>query len=417
MRTLRIIVGIAALVSMGGVCFGAEETKLMKGQRTAWFKNAKWGVFTHYMADTVLQNATVDTWNEAVNNFDVQGLADQLKATGAGYYIITLGQNSGFYCSPNATYDKYVGISPSKCSTRDLIADLYEALRPRGIVLMVYLPAGAPDRDPAAVSALEWKPGKHPRWDKTPVPPGEEDPRLESFQRKWEDVIREWSLRWGTKVAGWWFDGCYYPDAMYRHADAPNFESFAAAARAGNPGSIVAFNPGVVDPIISLTPVEDYTAGEINDPEKVKCPGRWVDSVQFHMLSYLGPSWAQSPPRFANEQVFKITEGIVRKGGAVSWDVPIQVTGLISEPFFEQLAVLGAAVRQEARGGLPGEHGTAASAVGNPYGGGRKAEGGLAGGAGQFTRGPRTERIENRISPQQRPRKPNAPGSAQRVQY
>ena len=163
MKIVRVMLSVAVLISMSGVCLGAEVAKQMKGQRTTWFKNAKWGVFTHYMADTVLQDATVDTWNEAVNSFDVQGLAEQLKAAGAGYYIITLGQNSGFYCSPNATYDKYAGISPSKCSTRDLIADLYEALHRRGIALMVYLPSGAPDRDAAAVAALEWKPGKHPR--------------------------------------------------------------------------------------------------------------------------------------------------------------------------------------------------------------------------------------------------------------
>ena len=383
----------------------------MKNQRTTWFKNAKWGVFTHYMADTVLTDATVDTWNQAVNGFDVQGLADQLKAIGAGYYVITLGQNSGFCCSPNAAYDKYVGIAPSKCSTRDLVADLSEALRTRGIALMVYLPSGAPDRDPAAMAALEWKAGKHPLWDKRPVAAGDEDPRLESFQRKWEEVIREWSTRWGTKVAGWWFDGCYYPDAMYRFPKAPNFESFAAAARAGNPNSIVAFNPGVRDPILPMTPAEDYTAGEINEPEKVKCPGRWVDGVQFQMLSYLGPAGAQSPPRFTNAQVIKITEGIVRKGGVVSWDVPIQATGLISEPFFDQLVALGAAIKQEAKGGFKGEHGSTASSAGKSYGRG------LAGGTGQGARATRTDRIENRISPPQRPRKPHSAPGTQRLEY
>lgn len=77
-------------------------------------------------------------------------------------------------------------------------------------------------------------------------------------------MIREWSLRWGTWVDGWWFDGCYWPDATYRHAEAPNFASFAAAARAGNPQLVVAFNPGVK--IEAQSEHEDYTAGEIDDP-------------------------------------------------------------------------------------------------------------------------------------------------------
>ena len=276
---------------------------------------------------------------------------------------------------------------------------------------MVYLPSGAPDRDPEAMAALEWKNGKHPHWDKAPVAAGDEDSRLENFQRKWEEVIREWSTRWGARVAGWWFDGCYFPDAMYRFPAAPNFESFAAAARTGNANSIVAFNPGVRDPILPLTPFEDYTAGEINDADKVKCPGRWVSGAQFHMLSFLGPAWAQGPPRFSNEQVIKITEGIVRKGGVVSWDVPIQATGTISQPFFEQLAVLGMAMRQGAKGGSTGGYGSTASTSVKPGGGG------LAGGAGQGARGPRTERIENRIGPKQQPRKPHTAVGAQRGQY
>ncbi len=57
---------------------------------------------------------------------------------------------------------------------------------------------------------------------------------------------------------------------MYRTEEPPNFVSFAAAARAGNPDSIIAFNPGVVPRILSVTPHEDYTAGEINDPNRVE---------------------------------------------------------------------------------------------------------------------------------------------------
>ena len=82
-------------------------------------------------------------------------------------------------------------------------------------------------------------------------------------------MIRDWSQRWGDKVSGWWFDGCYWPNAMYRGAQMPNFASFAAAARAGNSSSIVAFNPGVIGRLLSITPEEDYTAGEINEPDKV----------------------------------------------------------------------------------------------------------------------------------------------------
>ena len=77
---------------------------------------------------------------------------------------LTLGQNSGHYCSPNATYDRIVGIAPSKCSRRDLIADLAKALSARNIRLMVYLPSGAPAADPVARKALGWRWGAKGGW-------------------------------------------------------------------------------------------------------------------------------------------------------------------------------------------------------------------------------------------------------------
>lgn len=325
---------VFALVALlGALCIGAERL-----DRTAWMKQAKWGVMNHYLADwkarEMSEQMTAAKWNRMINGFDVEGLAEQLASIGAGYYLITVGQNSGYYLSPNTTYDKYVGIQPSKCSRRDLVADLSEALHKRRIRLMVYLPAGAPNGDRSAREALQWQNGAYPNRE---------------FQLKWEQVIREWSTRWGDKVSGWWFDGCYWPNTMYRSAEPPNFASFAAAARAGNPDSIVAFNPGVVPRILSLTPHEDYTAGEINDLDRVEIrravEGK-IDGVQVHILSFLGQRWGMGAPRFVIEQVVKWSRDIHDKGGAITWDVPIQPNGLISEPFIEQLTAVGKALEE-----------------------------------------------------------------------
>ena len=99
-----------------------------KRANTDWFMKCRWGLFAHYLADTASNlkpiDLTVDDWNRRVDAFDVDGLARQLAAAHVPYFIITLGQNSGFYISPNRTYDEITGIKPSKCSRRDLIADL-----------------------------------------------------------------------------------------------------------------------------------------------------------------------------------------------------------------------------------------------------------------------------------------------------
>jgi hypothetical protein len=299
-------------------------------------KEARWGVMTHYLADWIARGEkikmSVEQWNDLVDHFDVEGLAKQLESVGAGYYLITLGQNSGYYLSPNAAYDRCVGIQPSKCSRRDLVADLYDALHPRGIRLMVYLPAGAPGGDRAAREALQWQNGPY---------------RNREFQLRWEQVIREWSSRWGPKVVGWWFDGCYWPNAMYRTAEPPNFASFAAAARAGNPDSAVAFNPGVVYRILSVTPHEDYTAGEIDQPDRLtirRAVARKVDGAQIHVLSHLGERWGMGAPRFSAEQAVAWSRKIADAGGVVTWDTPVQRNGLISQPFLDQLTAVGQAL-------------------------------------------------------------------------
>lgn len=301
---------------------------------TDWFRDCGWGVFTHYLTS---EETSAAAWNEQVSGFDVQGLAEQLASTGTRYCFMTIGQNSGHYCSPNSTYDSIAGVRPSKCSERDLIEDLYGALNSRDIQLLVYLPSGAPAADPVAMEKLGWEwgfEGGWPTWNTKRT--GE---RLAVFQERWEAIIREWSLRWGEKVRGWWIDGCYFSDEMYRHPDPPNFETFAAALKAGNPESIVAFNPGVKTPVISLTEYEDYTTGEISDLFPV-CPERWVDGAQYHILSYLGESWGSGVPRFPVEFVIGYTRHVQAKGGVVTWDVPIQKEGLIPEPFLEQLRAL-----------------------------------------------------------------------------
>ncbi len=307
--------------------------------RAAWMRNVKWGVMSHYLADWKERESgkkmSVENWNKMIDNFDVEGLADQIKSVGAGYFIFTIGQNSGYFLSPNKTYDQITGITPSKCSNRDLISDLADALNKRGIKLIVYLPSGAPSGDKTASEELQWKNGPF---------------RNKEFQINWQNIIREWSKRWGKKVAGWWFDGCYWPSIMYRSCEEPNFKSFADAARTGNPESIVAFNPGVVYRSISLTPYEDYTAGEDDKPDRIsikRAINGIIDGAQLHYLSYLGERWGMDSPRFKTEQVVEWSKGVQKEGGVITWDTPIQVDGLYSQEFMKQLKSLGEAMNRK----------------------------------------------------------------------
>jgi hypothetical protein len=297
-------------------------SSLSRNSRSNWLQSSHWGVFVHFLTNS---NTTAKEWNRIIDNFDTEGLAKQLESIRANYIFITIGQNSGHYCAPNSTYDFYVKTYPSKCSNRDLISDLHKALNHRGIKLLVYLPSGAPALDRQAVLNLDWINGPH---------------RNKIFQKKWENIIQTWSIHWGKKVDGWWFDGIYWPREMYRFSESPNFKSFATAARAGNPSSIIAFNPGVLNPIIKITEEEDYTAGEINNPQELVCKGRWINGSQYHILSYLGSGWNFGKPRFTNNEVIRISNNIIKCGGVITWDVPVFKNGHIPEVFLNQLLEL-----------------------------------------------------------------------------
>ena len=310
--------------------------------RASWMKDAKWGVMLHYttamLASENQQDAdpiNLDKWNELIDNFDCERLAEQLSDVGAGYLIITIRHSyDGFLLAPNSMYDHYMGRSPSRCSNRDLVVDLYHALDKYDIRLITYISSHfTKGEDETKAFAYD-----------------RDDPRKAEAYLRWQNVIREYSMRWGDKVSGWWIDGCYLPNTHFRHPDIPNFASMAAAMRAGNPNSIVAFNPGRFPRIMSITPYEDYTAGEINEPERISFRHTFdetIDGRQIHILSYLGRTWGQGDPRFTEDQIIQYSMDINKVGGAVTWDVPPMRNGTMSEDFMKQLVKLGQALETD----------------------------------------------------------------------
>ncbi|MCL5408579.1 MAG: alpha-L-fucosidase [Candidatus Omnitrophica bacterium] len=313
-----------------------------------WMYEKKWGIMVCYLADYAGNSSPMESyeeqWNKRINQFNVRNFVKQLSEIKCGWLIFTMGQNSGYYCSPNQTYDEIVERKISRLSKRDLIKDLAEELNSKDIKLICYLPSHAPVLDTYAVEKLKCTPS----WDGSMWGlkkgqykiPEEIDERLTEFQKNWQAIIREWSNRWGKLVSGWWFDGCYYADKMYNHPDAPNFKSFAESAKSGNKDSIVAFNPGVKIPVISFTEYEDYTAGEISHALPVFYRwlplSRFIKNVQFHILTFLGDDWGRGNVRFSKELITGYTKHINSFGGAITYDIlPPDENGNIPPPFLD----------------------------------------------------------------------------------
>lgn len=326
------------------ILLGVILLSLNAQNRAEWLREAKWGVMIHYQpvwlaAENQMDSITIEKWNDLIDNFDCEALAEQLSETGAGYLIMTVRHGPPFFIAPNATYDSLTGQVPSQCSKRDLVVDLADALDKYGIKLITYILMPPIGRNEAEMKgfAMErndyYKSGPFERYAETLL--------------RMQEIIREYSLRWGDKVSGWWFDACYRPNTHYRQPDEPNFKSIANAARAGNPDGILAFNPGRFPRIMSITPHEDYTAGEINDLDRIQWAYTYdgkVDGKQIHILSFLGNYWGQGDPRFSEEQIVKYSKEINEVGGAVTWDVPPMPDGTISDDYMKQLVKIGEAL-------------------------------------------------------------------------
>jgi len=296
-------------------------------QRGQWMRDGKYGVFIHFLGGG-------DGWNREVNAFDAAGFARECHEAGAAYAVLTLGQNSGYYCAPNATYDRLTGHGVGdRCTTRDLPADLARELVPYGIRLMLYLPSRSPQRDAEAMTQLG---DVH-----------EQKPAPQAFTKNWSAVIQEWSERYGNRVHGWWFDGSYNRAGWDDLAKPQSWRTWAAACRAGNADSILAFNPGTrLDlAFASLTDEQDYAAGEQNrfevTPESHPCPKGMI----WQILCHMGTMWGRTDgPQLNDARMIDYVRRVNAQGGAVTFEVGHHL-GRIHEPHLRQLRAVAAAIR------------------------------------------------------------------------
>lgn len=248
------------------------------------FLARRYGIFNHYLygnpsddAELLNRHAPKD-WNELTESVDVEDLARRVYETGAGYYCITLMQGSRHMLAPNGTYDRIAGTQPGEaCARRDLPMELADALAVYDIDLFLYYTGDGPHLDPVIGSKF-----------------GYADPRgqvTEDFVDRWSAVLREYAVRYGSKVKGWWIDGLYrthfgYTDELMK----PYYE----ACKTGNPDCLVAMNNGLSNGYGFNYPEEDFICGEFNDfvclPEN-----RFSGKAQSHILAPLGKPPADNP--------------------------------------------------------------------------------------------------------------------------
>ena len=306
--------------------------------RAAWMADASFGIMVHYLIAPAGETAQ-DRHREfcrIVDGFDLEAFTDQFASTGADWLIFTIGQNTGYWCSPNRFLD---AAAPLHTSERDLALEVARRIRGLGKRFIAYLPSEVSWQSDEIKAAFGWNPA---------------DQSL--FQRRYTQFVRDYSLKFGRSLDGWWFDGCYdwdpFPNRLYE------WQRWFEAARAGNPDAIVAFNDGAfcINKVKPVTPLEDYHAGEVHmlvngkiklghdaDSPLYLPDSQYVDGVQWHALLPVDSTFEGGAPyHYSDEELFGWVDACKAVRGAVTLNLPIGQDGRVPEGSIGQMQRLGA---------------------------------------------------------------------------
>ncbi len=207
---------------------------------TQWMVDAKYGLMFTWTAASFPRKGPQKTYEEATRDFDVDAFANMVANTGAGFIVFATSWSTYYFPAPIQSWER---VAPGHTTKRDLIADLADALSKRHIKLMLYYHAGR--------SEDNWWSGTHARtMDR------------DAYFKEWEGQIREIGLRYGDKLAGWWFDDGL---TFYYTLQAP-WKEMTEASKAGNPKRVVGYNSWILP---KATDLQDYACGEGDFPDRL----------------------------------------------------------------------------------------------------------------------------------------------------
>ena len=291
-----------------------------------WFAEMRYGLMLHWTSQAAPRNGPIRPYKDAVKDFDVAAFVRMIEETGASYVIFTGNHADPHFPAPLKEWEK---IHPGWTTERDLLAEIADGLKERGIRLLLYL-----------ATHTYAKLGKV----------GDQE-----FSDINHTLIREIGNRYGNKVSGYWLDGWYQSSERYR--DFP-FKSFYQASKAGNPERLLALNSWLY-PI--ATPWQDYWAGEIFSlgvpPQSRTIESGPGQSLQYQALLALEGDWIHTKentpikaPVLRTPALLSFIEACAGKG-PVTLNVLIYQDGTISVSSMNVLRAIkkGMSARKAAR--------------------------------------------------------------------
>ena len=292
---------------------------------TSWMVTAKYGLMFHWTSQSMPREGPPLSYCDAVRKFDVEKFANMVAETGAGFVVLTTSHAGFYFPGPNPVIDN---ILPGRTCPRDLVGDLADSLNHRHIRLELYFHPGHDDA---------------PWWQRTHF-----DEDKGAYFKQWRDIISSIGSRYGTKLAGWWFDDAaftYYPFN-------PDWEKMTAAARAGNPDRVVAYNSWIMP---KLNDFYDVYAGENGSWEPkyedlaflpVGGTGRYTggpqNGLQAEITVLINDDWGHfkkdqpiNSPRFSAEQIVSRLKVTLSRKAVPLFDLEVYQDGTISPETFQ----------------------------------------------------------------------------------
>lgn len=226
-----------------------QREALAQRQQPDWFKDAGYGLMFQWTNRATPPEGPIKDWETKVNDFDLDGFIDFVEDSGAAYVVWSMTWGNQYISAPIESLDAIIA---GRTTTRDLLGEMTDRLHEKGIKVIFYYHYGYECYHSQDVAWLEAAGGTAA--DKTEL--------YSNLMR----ILSEVGTRYGDKLDGWWFDGgarylnCHFDGSSAADGilTAP-FKDYTAAARAGNPERMVAYNSWIKP---KITEYQDYYGGE-----------------------------------------------------------------------------------------------------------------------------------------------------------
>ena len=287
----------------------AEEARAISARASFdWMAETGYGLMFHWTSGTPQRDGSRKSYEEAVNDFDVEKFVNMVDETGAGYIIFPIGHAESYCPAPIKSWER---VHPGQTTQRDLIEELANALNAKDIRLICYI------NIPLAFKFQRTREGVTPEV-------------VETITANFQAILTELGMRYKEKIAGYWFDTSirYVPP-----------EEFFNACKVGNKDRLIARNSFYWQ---ATTAWQDYWAGEVQHPIAPPVNGYMENGIcpnlPYHVLLTMEKfSWGVGrggqiqDPKFTSEELASYIKACMENGGAVTVNMGIYQDGTVGE--------------------------------------------------------------------------------------